>query len=171
MNPLDAPRATNKPRTYLPDCDTRADIVDFAKTLREIESYLTTHASKAALVAPDGSERPIPEEIFRALEQVANALANGHGVTVAPYSTQMTTQEAADFLGVSRPTLVKLLEQGEIAHEKRGRHRRVMLRDVVEFQERARSERRDALTDLARAGQGTTIRPEPMPTLKRLDEE
>ena len=165
------PRATNKPRTYLPDGDTRADIVDFAKTLREIESYLTTHASKAALVAPDGAERPIPEEIFRALEQVANALANGHGVTVAPYSTQMTTQEAADFLGVSRPTLVKLLEQGEIAHEKRGRHRRVMLRDVVEFQERARSERRDALTDLARASQGTTIRSGTMSPLKRLDEE
>ncbi|AZH82301.1 DNA-binding protein [Plantibacter sp. PA-3-X8] len=171
MNPLDTPRATSKPRTYLPDGDTRADIVDFAKTLRAIESYLTTHASQAALVAPDGSQRSIPDEIFRALEQVANALANGHGVTVAPYSTQMTTQEAADFLGVSRPTLVKLLEQGEIAHEKRGRHRRVMLRDVVEFQEQARSERRDALTDLARAGQGSALRSESMPTLKRLDEE
>ena len=142
-----------KAKTYLPNTDTRDDIVDFAKTLREIEAYLAANNSRAALVAPNGDLRPIPEEIFRALEQVANALANGNGVTVAPNGMLLTTQEAADFLGVSRPTLVKLLESGEIAHEKRGRHRRVTLRDLVEYQQRFRVERRSRLSDIAREGQ------------------
>ncbi|MES2170634.1 MAG: helix-turn-helix domain-containing protein [Actinomycetota bacterium] len=62
----------------------------------------------------------------------------------------LTTQEAADFLGVSRPTLVKLLESGAIAHEKRGRHRRVTLRDLVEYQQQFRVERRARLSDIAR---------------------
>ena len=51
---------------------------------------------------------------------MANALANGNGVTVAPNGVLLTTQEAADCLGVSRPTLVKLLEAGAIAHESAG---------------------------------------------------
>jgi excisionase family DNA binding protein len=62
----------------------------------------------------------------------------------------LTTQEAADFLRVSRPTLVKLLETDELPFEMRGRHRRVMLRDVLDYQERSRMNRRGALTELAR---------------------
>lgn len=146
-----------KAKTYLPDTGTRDDIVDFAKTLREIEAYLTANNGKAALVAPNGDQRFIPDEIFRALEQVASALANGNGVTVAPNGMLLTTQEAADFLGVSRPTLVKLLESGVIAHEKRGRHRRVALRDLVEYQQQFRVERKAKLTDLAREGQRSGI--------------
>ena len=62
----------------------------------------------------------------------------------------MTTQQAADFLGVSRPTLIKYLEDGTIPFDKRGRHRRVLLRDVVAFQEAFRVDRKAALRDMAR---------------------
>lgn len=137
-------------RTYLPTDDTRDDLVDFARVLRE--SFATQHRG-AALRAPDGSERPIPEEIFEVLEQVADALASGSGVTVAPNDMQMTTQQAADFLGVSRPTLIKYLEDGTIPFDKRGRHRRVLLRDVVAFQEEFRVSRKTALRDMARKSQ------------------
>jgi excisionase family DNA binding protein len=171
---MDIPPQTNsrdrKAKTYLPDTDTRDDIVDFAKTLREIEAHLAANNSKAALVAPNGDQRLIPDEIFRALEQVANALANGNGVTVAPNGMLLTTQEAADFLGVSRPTLVKLLEAGAIAHEKRGRHRRVTLRDLVEYQQRFRVERRAKLADVAREGQRSRIAPSEPPAIKRVTE-
>lgn len=138
-------------RTYLPTDDTRDDLVDFARLLRD--SFSAEHVG-AALRAPDGTERPIPEEIFEVLEQVADALASGSGVTVAPNDMQMTTQQAADFLGVSRPTLVKYLEDGTIPFDKRGRHRRVLLRDVVAFQDAFRVRRRAALRDLARGSQG-----------------
>ncbi|WP_181436284.1 helix-turn-helix domain-containing protein [Curtobacterium sp. MCBD17_008] len=113
---------------------------------------MTQHAG-AALRAPDGSMRSIPEEIFEVLEQVADALASGSGVTVAPNDVQMTTQQAADFRGVPRPTLIKYLEDGTIPFDKRGRHRRVFLRDIVAFQEEFRVSRKAALRDMARTSQ------------------
>jgi len=66
-------------------------------------------------------------------------------VSVAPLSAMLTTQEAADYLGISRPTLVRILERGEIPMEKPGRHRFVRLKDLVDYQERARADRRAAL--------------------------
>lgn len=156
-----------KTQTYLPDASSQEEIVDFANLLRELEAFLSANSSKAALVDPQGASRPIPDEIFRALEQVANAMANGNGVTVAPYGIQLTTQEAADFLGVSRPTLVKLLVSGEIAYELRGRHRRVTLRDIVDYQQRFRVERRSALTELARAGQRSNLQADETTTIVR----
>ncbi|MEO5535799.1 MAG: helix-turn-helix domain-containing protein [Pseudolysinimonas sp.] len=147
----DTPR---KATTYLPDNDSREDIVDFARTLRQIEEYLLRETGTfAELVAPDGERRAIPTEVFRALEQVANALASGKGVTVAPYSLLLTTQEAADFLGISRPTLVKLLDGGEMDFEKRNRHRKVTLRALVEYQERSRHERRTAMEEFTSGSQ------------------
>ncbi len=159
--------STSIARTYLPTPTSQGEIVDFANTLREIEALLSANSSKAALVDPSGAHRPIPDEIFRALEQVANALANGNGVTVAPNGMQLTTQEAADFLGVSRPTLVKLLESGQIAFDLRGRHRRVTLKDVVDYQARFRTERRASLDDLARAGQGSALADTGLPEIER----
>lgn len=67
---------------------------------------------------------------------------------VAPLGARLTTQEAADYLGVSRPTLVRILERGDIPMEKPGRHRFVQLKDLVDYQERTRTERRTALGQL-----------------------
>lgn len=158
---LESPTRRTKSRTYLPAEASQEELVDFAQSIHEIERYLNAHNSEAALVAPDGTHRSIPGEIFEVLEQVATALANGRGVTVAPYEALLTTQEAADYLSISRPTLVKLLEGGAIPFEKRGRHRRVTLRDLVDYQERFRADRRQALRDIARDGQKSgRVRPE-----------
>ena len=73
----------------------------------------------------------------------------GMAVTVAPQSARLTTQGAADFLGVSRPTLVRLLERGEIPMSKPGRHRYVQLSDLVAYQTSTRSRRRDVLDRMA----------------------
>ena len=149
--PTDVPRGARAAHTYLPEPDTREELLDFAEAIREIERFLENGASKAALVDPNGAARPIPDEIFRILEQVANALAAGQGITVVPHGMTMTTQQAADFLGISRPTLVRLLESGKIPFDKPGRHRRVGLEDLVNYQTHARDERRLALRELQRA--------------------
>jgi excisionase family DNA binding protein len=154
---IGTPRGTRKAQTYLPEADAREEILDFAELMRELEIFLARSSSKAALVDPRGNERPIPDEIFRILDQVTNALAAGQGITIAPQGMTMTTQQAADFLGISRPTLVRLLEAGDIAYDKPGRHRRVRLEDLVAYQEGFRAERRAALRKLQRANLGAKI--------------
>jgi excisionase family DNA binding protein len=70
-------------------------------------------------------------------------------ISIAPHNTMLTTQEAADLLNISRPTLVRLLTDGEIAYTMRGRHRRVLLRDILDYTERNRAERRNTLDQMA----------------------
>lgn len=69
-----------------------------------------------------------------AVAEISEALRRGHAVTVCTHEASLTTQEAADVLGVSRPTVVRLLEHGHIPYEQPGSHRRVRLADVLEFQ-------------------------------------
>lgn len=145
-------------QTFIPDLDTRDQLLDFAEFMREIEEHPTAGSSKAALVDPDGGRRAIPDEIFKILDQVTNALAAGHGVTIVPQGMKMTTQQAADFLGVSRPTLVRLLEDGAIEYERPGRHRRVPLEALLDYQQAFRAERRAALRKLAKANMSSRVK-------------
>ncbi|MGH3272889.1 MAG: helix-turn-helix domain-containing protein [Streptosporangiaceae bacterium] len=91
----------------------------------------------ATLTSPDGTRLELPGEIFEVLRDVVAALARGLAITVAPHQTVLSTSEAASLLGVSRPTLVRLLEAGEIPFSQPGRHRRVRLADVLAYQQRA----------------------------------
>lgn len=155
--PTDIPRGARKAHTYLPEANSRHELLDFAELIRELEAHLSQNSSKAALVDPHGEERPIPDEIFQILDQVTNALAAGEAITIAPQGMTMTTQQAADFLGISRPTLVRLLESGDIAYDQPGRHRRVRLQDLVNYQTTFRNERRSALRELAKANLSAKI--------------
>lgn len=166
----EAPRSARKARTYLPEADSRDELLDFQQFMRQVELYLGQHESKAALVDPEGNSRRIPDEIFRILDQVTTALAAGEGVTVVPRDVAMTTQQAADFLGVARPTLVRLLESGAIPFDRPGRHRRVKLQDLLDYQSTFRAQRRAALHDLARANLGAKVQIGDPTEVKRLSE-
>lgn len=95
-----------------------------------------------------GARTPLPPEVRHVLANVVEAMRRGQAITVAPLAQRLTTQQAADLLGISRPTLVKLLEDGRIPYETPGRHRRIRLADLLAFQEVSRGERRDALREL-----------------------
>ena len=159
--------ASARARMYLPDSGEREQIVDFALALRQIESSLTTPHPVPALVGPDGAPRAIPNHVFELLELVVDTLADGKGVMIAPYGALLTTQEAADFLGISRPTLVKLLETGQIEHQRRGRHRRVQLKHLIDYQDRSRSARRASLDEMTREGQRLGLPNSRPPALER----
>jgi excisionase family DNA binding protein len=90
----------------------------------------------------------LPPEVFEVLRDVVAAMASGQAVTIAPVHQRLTTQEAADLLGISRPTLVKLLDGGEIPYEQPGRHRRVRLADVLAYQQHRSAQRREALDEM-----------------------
>ncbi|MET9064282.1 excisionase family DNA-binding protein [Streptosporangium sandarakinum] len=140
-------------RTFLPDedPDTQAAIVDLVEQLHRRGRSVAD--SPALLTGPDGSPRlPLPPQVYEALLKVTEALSKGLAVTVAPQHTTMSTYEAAELLGISRPTLVKLLESGAIPYQRAtdrpGAHRRVRLQDVLAFKERRRAEQRRILNEL-----------------------
>src|SRR6202051_1268211 len=82
--------------------------------LLDLGRFLELHTEPALLLGPDGEQVPLPGEVYRVLVKVVEGLREGKVITVVPRTQRLTTQEAADFLGISRPTLVKLLERGEI---------------------------------------------------------
>jgi excisionase family DNA binding protein len=105
-------------------------------------------SGRPALVSADGERLELPPEVFQILRDVVEALAQGLAITIAPHQTVLSTSEAAEILGVSRPTLVRLLESGEIPFEQPGRHRRVRLADVLAYSERARRQRAAVLDQM-----------------------
>lgn len=138
-------------RTYVPD---EAADPALAGLLRELGALGQEPSTKRPeLVGANGERLPLPAAMYDVLRQVAEALSSGMGVTVAPMNARLTTQEAADFLGISRPTLVRMLERHDIPMEKPGRHRFVRLADLVEYQQRQRTQRRTALDRMATEGE------------------
>ncbi|AWK75808.1 DNA-binding protein [Rhodococcus oxybenzonivorans] len=91
----------------------------------------------------------LPAEVHSALEQVVAALQAGRAVTVAPRATMLTTQQAADLLGVSRPTVRRLIDVVELPAEKVGTRHRLLLRDVLEYQQQRRARQYEALAQTA----------------------
>ena len=161
-------------QTYLPATVSQDEFHAFATSMHEIARTQATEMPVLSMAFPDGRTLPIPQEILRILEHVTNALSSGQGVTVMPQDMTMTTQQAAEFLGVSRPTVVRLLESGEIPFRQPGRHRRVQLSDLVAYQERTRRERSVALHDMRRSSielQRIVEAPIEIKRLSELDDE
>jgi excisionase family DNA binding protein len=109
---------------------------------------------QAKLVGPGGEEVAIPASAFHALKLAVDAMAAGLTITLVPHGKELTSQQAADLLQVSRPYLIeKLLDTGEIPHHRTGRDRRILLDDVLAYRERRAQERRAAARRLTQLSQ------------------
>jgi excisionase family DNA binding protein len=100
-------------------------------------------------------DRPIelPPGAVALLMDILEAMAAGHGVTIIPESAELTTVQAAEVLNVSRPFLIKLLDDGVISHRKVGKHRRIRMEDVMAYKAAIDRERESVLDQLAREAQ------------------
>ena len=95
----------------------------------------------------------LPAGAVKLLQAILEDMASGRAVTIVPQNAELTTQQAADFLNVSRPFLVQLLEQKKLPFRLVGTHRRIRFEDVLRFKETTDAERRKVLDQLAAEAQ------------------
>lgn len=91
----------------------------------------------------------IPAPAVKMLVRILEEMAHGNAVTLIPVHTELTTQEAADMLNISRPSLIQLLNERKIEYRKVGTHRRIRLTSLMAYKRAADAERRAALSELA----------------------
>lgn len=103
--------------------------------------------------AANGEEISVPREAFELFVEVLRQLANGNGITIVPIHAELTTQEAADLLNVSRPYLIGLLDTGKIPHRLVGTRRRVLMADLLAYKKVDDDQRRKVLAELTAEGQ------------------
>ncbi len=118
-----------------------------------MESLRSTTKKKSVTIVIDGVEVQLPQIAMKVLGKIISYIAQGKAISIAPADSELTTQQAADILNVSRPHLVKLVEEGEIPHVKVGKHRRVKLTDIMAYRETRKKVRREALGELQKLGQ------------------
>lgn len=98
----------------------------------------------ARLIGPRGEETELPAALYTVLFRAAHALVAGHGIAIVPVGALLTTQEAANLLNISRPSLIKLLDAGELPYHRVRSHRRIRLSDLLDYRRR-----RDAAAEAA----------------------
>jgi excisionase family DNA binding protein len=122
---------------------------------RTLSKYADADRVKMSLRGSNGEadEMVLPGHVLQILLDVLSEISQGNAISLIPYHQEISTQEAANLLNVSRPFLVRLLEDGEIPFRKVGAHRRVKLQDVLNYRERTDNQRREALDELAQLSQ------------------
>jgi excisionase family DNA binding protein len=126
------------------------------------DAELATLASRALSVQEetdltvcleDGKQLVLPKAATRLLRHILMEMSLGNAVTIFPIHAELTTQEAADYLNVSRPYLVRLLESKSISFHKVGTHRRIKFSDLENYRKSAEEERKTAMEELAAQAQ------------------
>lgn len=123
---------------------------------RILASYIQSTSKPAIQLVKRGKEQEqvlLPLAALRLLVDILAEMAQGNAVTLIPIHAELTTQEAADLLNVSRPYLVDLLEANEIPFRKVGSRRRVLAKDVLDYKAKIDKARRDALRKLSEQAQ------------------
>jgi excisionase family DNA binding protein len=129
---------------------TRADSAQ-AKASGELLSAHLGHPEGLRLEVKTGAtseELVLPASVVELLVQALDEMGRGNAVTLTPVHAELTTQQAADLLNVSRPHLVKLLDEGSIPCRKVGAHRRVALAEVLAYKQEFLARRHNALDEL-----------------------
>ena len=127
-------------------------------SLRDLARFRASHGLRQACLSLEleGGQRasvPIPAAVLELLQGILVQMAQGNAVTLVPVHAELTTQQAADLLNVSRPFLIERLTQGEIPFRKVGTHRRIRLADLMAYKHAIDQQRAAALDELAAQAQ------------------
>ncbi|MCP1573018.1 helix-turn-helix domain-containing protein [Herbaspirillum rubrisubalbicans] len=124
---------------------------------RALAAYLSSRLDTQRIQIFDEHNRAhaveLPTSALRLLLDILAELADGNAVKVVPVHAELTSQEAADLLNVSRPHLVKLLEDGALAFHRAGKHRRVRFADLMQYKEARDRASAEAMAELAQQAQ------------------
>ncbi len=120
-----------------------------------LSPFVQRKGSLALKVREAGQDRPLelPAGAVALLMDILEAMAAGRGLTLIPENAELTSVQAADLLNVSRPFLIKLLEDQVLPHRKVGKHRRVRVEDVMAYKAKIDCERDTVLDRLAQEAQ------------------
>lgn len=133
---------------------TAADSQLALESSRRLTKILAAKSKKSLRVRIEPENEPeesisIPITAFRLLNSILIEMAKGNAVTLIPVHAELTTQQAAQILNVSRPFLIDQLEKGVIPYRKVGTHRRVMFKDLMEYKQTMDHNRLNALEELS----------------------
>lgn len=134
---------------------TRQEIEQAKETSRALAKYSGQDRVTMTIKSGNGDNKDIilPGHLMETLLNILTVMSQGKAVNVIPINSELTTQEAANMMNVSRPYLVKLLEQKGIPYHKVGTHRRVYLKDLLDYIHENNKARKQALDKLAALGQ------------------
>lgn len=143
-------------RRIEPRLPTEREIALAERAARQLAARFPEGETAEILVlSPERPNEPVelPAEALRLLLDALAQMAEGAAVTLAPIRPELTTQEAADLLNVSRPYVIKLLDAGEIPFRKIGMHRRIPTRELLDYREKMREQSRKAAAELTALSQ------------------
>jgi excisionase family DNA binding protein len=138
---------------------TEADSQEAANAARALVLLLNGSKKRSPRVniRPEGQEKAesvtIPREAFELFVKILEQMAIGNAVTIVPIHAELTTQQAADLLNVSRPYLIKLLDEGKLPFHKVGTHRRIRFEDLLAHKRKDDAHRQDVLRELTEEAQ------------------
>ena len=116
------------------------EIIELVKKISNMDKFIMTKA--------DGEAIELPQVISQVLYEIITILSQGGSMTIIPMDKELTTQQAADILNVSRPYLVKLLENDIIPYHKTGTHRKILMKDLIEYKHQISNNRKSKLAEM-----------------------
>ncbi len=116
------------------------EIIELVKKISNMDKFVMTKA--------DGEEIELPQVVSQVLYEIITILSQGGSMTIIPMDKELTTQQAADILNVSRPYFVKLLENDIIPYHKTGTHRKILMKDLIEYKNQISKKRKAKLSEM-----------------------